>query len=201
MQYKMILGVSNPTASPRRCRWSIDGQMHAWADGGRCIDGKIDNLFFCYSFLTHVFHTINNIVSKDGKLFNFFFAEEDSPWANTYASLPLFCMWVAATAWALTSGVGPYLGTEPGLPEQSVLNLTTRPWGLPWKTFLKELRNIVDDREFYGIWIIWEKMEDTTLLPSVPRRTYCFILVTCKMSVYFCLVSKVHIKANGRLFL
>ena len=29
----------------------------------------------------------------------FFFGEEDWPWANVYASLPLFCMWDTTTAW------------------------------------------------------------------------------------------------------
>ena len=29
----------------------------------------------------------------------FFVGEEDWPWANIYANLPLFCMWGAATAW------------------------------------------------------------------------------------------------------
>ena len=49
-----------------------------------------------------------------------FFAEEDSPWANICANLPLLCMWVAATTWLRTSGIGPCL-------KWSVLNLTTRP--------------------------------------------------------------------------
>ena len=62
-----------------------------------------------------------------------FSTEEDLPWANICANLPLVCMWVAATAW-LMSGVGPHPGTEPGLPKWSVPNLTTRPWG--WPPFL-----------------------------------------------------------------
>ena len=32
------------------------------------------------------------------------FGEEDLPWANICANLPLFCLWVTSTAW-LTSGV------------------------------------------------------------------------------------------------
>ena len=34
-------------------------------------------------------------------------------------------------AWPPTSGVGPRLGSEPGLLKWSALNLTTRPWGWP----------------------------------------------------------------------
>ena len=60
-----------------------------------------------------------------------FFAEKDSPWANICASLPLFCMWVTATAWLPMSGVGPGPGTKSGPPKQSVPNLTTRPQGQP----------------------------------------------------------------------
>ena len=59
------------------------------------------------------------------------FAGEDCSWANTRAHLPLFCMWVATTAWLPMSGIGPRPGTEPGPLKQSVLNLTTRPPGWP----------------------------------------------------------------------
>ena len=67
-----------------------------------------------------------------------FLLEENFPWANTCASLPLFCMWDAATA-QLMSGVGLHPGTEPvnlrtceaGLLEQSTLNPTTTPQGRP----------------------------------------------------------------------
>ena len=51
-------------------------------------------------------------------------------------SVPVFLYFVCgspATAWPLTSGVGLYPGTEPRLPKQSVLNLTTRPQG--WLLF------------------------------------------------------------------
>ena len=51
-----------------------------------------------------------------------FFAEEDSPLANICANLPLFCMWVAATAWVPTSGVGLRLGTEPKPPKWRAAN-------------------------------------------------------------------------------
>ena len=43
---------------------------------------------------------------------------------------------VATTAWPLTSGAGPHLGTKPGLPKHSVPNLTTRPWGQPHNLLL-----------------------------------------------------------------
>ena len=71
----------------------------------------------------------------------FLFSEEDSPWANICANLPLFCKWVTATAWLL-SGVGLlHLGTEPGPLKWTVPNLTTRSQGWPlnrvcWRTQL-----------------------------------------------------------------
>ena len=42
-----------------------------------------------------------------------FFGEEDWPWANIFANIPLFCMWDAATAWLDEQCVGPCLGSEP----------------------------------------------------------------------------------------
>ena len=36
-------------------------------------------------------------------------------------------MWVAATAWLLTSAIGLRPGTEPRLPKWSALDLTARP--------------------------------------------------------------------------
>ena len=68
-----------------------------------------------------------------GSLILVFFVvvEEDSPWANMCASLPVFCVWVAATAWPPTSDVGPNPGTGPRLPKQSVPNFTIRPQGQP----------------------------------------------------------------------
>ena len=47
-----------------------------------------------------------------------FLDEEDSPWTNICANLPLFCMWDASTAW-LMSGVGPLPGSEPVNPGRS----------------------------------------------------------------------------------
>lgn len=70
----------------------------------------------------------------------FFFAEEDSPWANishqsssfclkmispestSVPNHPLFCMWVTASTWPLMSDVCPYqIG--------ACRTLTPRPWG------------------------------------------------------------------------
>ena len=83
----------------------------------------------------------------------FFFPEEDSPWANiccqsssfclkkihpvlcVCASLPLFCMWVAVTAWPLMSAVGLHPGTKPGPPKRSMENLTSRPLAGPCLSF------------------------------------------------------------------
>ena len=41
------------------------------------------------------------------------FAEEDWPWANICAHLPLFCMWDATTAWFDKQCVGPCPGSKP----------------------------------------------------------------------------------------
>ena len=48
---------------------------------------------------------------------------------TSVASLPVFCMWVTATAWPLMSCVGTCPRTKPRLPKWSALILTTRPWG------------------------------------------------------------------------
>ena len=51
-----------------------------------------------------------------------FLLEEDCPWANTCANLPLFCMWDAATAWPDERCVGSRQGSKPvnpGLPKWS----------------------------------------------------------------------------------
>ena len=60
-----------------------------------------------------------------------FLLEEESPWANICANLPVFCSWVTATAWALMCTVSLHLVTKPSPPKWSALNLTTRPWGQP----------------------------------------------------------------------
>ena len=62
-----------------------------------------------------------------------FSLEEEWPWANICASLPLFYLWDAATAWLdeycrSTPGI---LTCEPGLLKLSAPNLTTMPPDLP----------------------------------------------------------------------
>ena len=48
--------------------------------------------------------------------------------------MPFFLYFVCGSP---TSGVGPCLGMEPGLPKQSTLNLTARPQGWPLKCFFE----------------------------------------------------------------
>ena len=43
-----------------------------------------------------------------------FFLKKIDPEVTSVAKLPLFCMWVAATAWPPMSGVGLCPGTNPG---------------------------------------------------------------------------------------
>ena len=64
-------------------------------------------LLLCLPWLHDFAHVL-----KGDYYYYYFLAEEDSPWANICATLALFCMWVATTAW-LVSGVGPCLGSEP----------------------------------------------------------------------------------------
>ena len=45
-----------------------------------------------------------------------FFGEEDCPWANNCASLPLFCMWGTTTVWLDEWYAGPYPGSKPANP-------------------------------------------------------------------------------------
>ena len=49
-------------------------------------------------------------------VFVFFFGEEDCPWANIPANLPLLCMWVAATACLDERCTSLHLGCEPVIP-------------------------------------------------------------------------------------
>ena len=71
-----------------------------------------------------------------------FLLEEDSPWANTCVSLPLFvCVWDTATAW-LVSGVGPRPESQPTNPGQwsrACRTLTSRPQGQALKDFFKKI--------------------------------------------------------------
>ena len=48
-----------------------------------------------------------------------FFTEEDSPGANICANLPLFCMWITATAWLDERSVGLCPGSKPRPPKRS----------------------------------------------------------------------------------
>ena len=69
-----------------------------------------------------------------------FLLEEDCCWAIICANLPLLCMWDTATTSLDEQCVCLCPGSEPmnpGLPEQSVLNLTTMPPGQPPKVFLR----------------------------------------------------------------
>ena len=68
--------------------------------------------------------------------FFFFLLRKICPELTSVASLPFLCVWSAATAWPLRSGVGPRPGTEPGLPKQIALNFTIRPLELALFSFL-----------------------------------------------------------------
>ena len=75
------------------------------------------------------------------------FVEEDWPWANICANLPLFCTWVAtATARPLMSGISLCPGTKPRPPKQRASNLT-RP-----QTFF-----ILASEIKYNKILVWEK--------------------------------------------
>ena len=61
-----------------------------------------------------------------------FFAEEDWPWANICAHLPLLFIWDAATAWFEKRCIGACLGSEPvnpGATEAEQPHLATTPAG------------------------------------------------------------------------
>ena len=57
----------------------------------------------------------------------FSFGGEDLPWANICASLPLFYMWDAATAWLDERCVGPHLRSEPWVAKVEHKTLTSMP--------------------------------------------------------------------------
>ena len=59
-----------------------------------------------------------------------FFLRKIRPGLIPVASLSLFCMWAATTAWPLTGGVDLRPETKLRPPKQSASNLTTRPLGL-----------------------------------------------------------------------
>ena len=65
----------------------------------------------------------NFSIPKSFFILLFFFGEEDWPWANIFANLPLFCMCGAATAWLDEWCVGPLPGSKSvnhGLPKWSM---------------------------------------------------------------------------------
>src|SRR3712207_4869248 len=61
----------------------------------------------------------------------FFPLRKIRPELTSVANLPLFCMWVADTAWLTMSGVGLCPGTKPGPLKRGTPNLTTRQQGWP----------------------------------------------------------------------
>ena len=122
--------------------YSFTLQLFTWVQLGY-IGTRHSSLYTKYGFSFHVLLLLESNRSKHSALItektlrcwwvrNFFFpTKEDLPWANICASLPLFCLWVTAIAWLPVSGVGPCLGTEPGLPNQRAPNITTRQQGRP----------------------------------------------------------------------
>ena len=65
----------------------------------------------------------DDIFPKCYYYYHFYCSEEDWPWANICANLPLFCTWDTVTAWLDERCVSPCPGSEPsnpGLPKQSV---------------------------------------------------------------------------------
>ena len=66
-----------------------------------------------------------------------FFREEDWPWANICANLPLFCTWDTSTAWLdeqrSVHAQDPNLQTPAAKVEHK--NLTTTPPGQPQKCY------------------------------------------------------------------
>ena len=60
-------------------------------------------LFVCLFLLRKIRPELTSVANLP-----LFLLEEDSLWANICTSLPLFCMWVAATTWLPTNGRGPH---------------------------------------------------------------------------------------------
>ena len=60
-----------------------------------------------------------------------FLLEEDCPWANICASLPLFYMWVATRAWLDEWCVDPHSGSIPANPRSPKWSAQTQPLH-PW---------------------------------------------------------------------
>ena len=75
--------------------------------------------------------------------FNFFFFEEDWPWANICAHLPLLYMWDSYHSMALPSGAMSTPGIQTGelrTAEVERANLTATPPGLPPFKFFKSYK-------------------------------------------------------------
>ena len=62
---------------------------------------KYSFLFCLQNSLLYITQQVNvhELLANVNFSFIFFFGEEDCPWANICANLPLFCMWHAVTAW------------------------------------------------------------------------------------------------------
>ena len=93
-------------------------------------------VFFCFLFLVRKIRSeLTSIANLPLSLL-----EDNQPWANICANLPLFCMWVTTTTW-----LGKWCKSAPGIqthkprpPKQSTPDLTTTPQGQPYsKVFLR----------------------------------------------------------------
>ena len=103
-----------------------------------------------------------------------FFGQEDCPWANIYASLPLFCIGNATTAWldewcvGLCPGSGP---VNPGLPEQSTQTQPPCHWASPYCThFIDEELRLREDNSFvWGQQLISSRARVQTWVCQTPN--------------------------------
>ena len=92
------------------------------------------------------FHRLHNCVSRNFLSFSFFLLEEDKPRANICADRPLFCMWVAASAWPTVvqlSTQDPNLRTWAAGAEHAKLN--QQDTGPVLQEFLDRLTHVQDD--------------------------------------------------------
>ena len=76
------------------------------------LDKRIMEIYLYYQFPLTISCKVFSNFPVGFSFFFSFFGEEDCPWANIYANLPLFCMWNATTAWLDEHCVGPRLGSE-----------------------------------------------------------------------------------------
>ena len=95
----------------------------------------ISHCSISFEFYFHNEHVFYNKNIKLGILFiHLVFGEEDWPWANICAHLPLFCMWDAPTAWPDEPCVGLCPGPDPANSRPPKQNMQTQPpchWGSP----------------------------------------------------------------------